>query len=107
MKIRFLNKTIEHKRFGYSPIYYDERKERLSEKKEQYRKLEDGEMSGDERRDILRSNLRQEFSRADYRKREKKTSNIRILLLIGVILALGYLVFNGMDDIDSIVNKLW
>ncbi len=107
MKIRFLNKTIEHKQFGYSPVYYDERKERLARKKEQYRKLEEGEMSSDERREILRGNLRQEFSRADYRKREQKTSNIRILLLIGVILALGYLVFNGMDDIDSIVSKLW
>ena len=107
MKIRFLNKTIEHKRFGYTPMYYDERKERLAEKKDQYKKLQNGEMSDEERKDILRGNLRHEFSRADYRKREQKTSNMRILLLIGAILALGYLVFNGMDDIDSIVNKLW
>ena len=64
-------------------------------------------MSKDERRDMLRDNLRSEFSRADYRRREQKTSNIRIILLIGVLLVLGYLVFNGVSEVDTIVNKLW
>ena len=107
MKIRFFNSNTEHKRFGYSPMYFDERKERLAHKKEQYQRIQDGEMSKDERRDMLRDNLRSEFSRADYRRREQKTSNIRIILLIGVLLVLGYLVFNGVSEVDTIVNKLW
>ena len=107
MKIRFFNSNTEHKRFGYSPIYYDERKERLAHKKEQYQKIQDGDMPKEERREMLRDNLRSEFSRADYRRKEQKTSNFRILLLIGVVLALGFLVCNGISEVDTIVNKLW
>ena len=49
MKLRFLNKNIEHKRFTYSPMYYDEQKEKLENKKAQYRSLEGDELSSSER----------------------------------------------------------
>jgi hypothetical protein len=107
MKIRFLNSNTEHKRFGYSPIYYDERKQKLAQKREQFKRLESGEISDEERREMLRGNLRNEYSRADYRQKEQRSSNIRIIILIVVLLGLGYLVFNGVDEVDTVVNKLW
>lgn len=107
MKFQFLNKTIRHRQYDYTPMYYDERKEQLDKKRELYERIESGQITAEERREMLRDNLRSEYSRADYRQRQKSTSNLRIFLLIGLILALGYLVFNGVDEVDTVVKKLW
>ncbi len=107
MKIRFLNKTIQHQRFNYQPLYYDQRKEELAQKKKLYKELEDGEMSDLRRKELFKKTIREEFNRAEYRQNQKRTSNYRILLLIFIILALGYFVFNGVDEVDTVVKKLW
>ena len=60
-----------------------------------------------ERRELLRENLRSEFSRSEVRKNTNRTSNLRVLLLIGLILALGYFILNGVDEVDTVVKKLW
>lgn len=107
MKIRFLNKIIEHQRFQYNPMYYDERKERLDRKKDEYRKMEKGEMTDDERRKFFRENIREGFSRAEYRQNQNKSYNLRVLILIAIIVGLGYFIFNGLDDVDKVVKKIW
>lgn len=107
MKLRFLNKTIQHRQFDYSPLYFDERKDRLNKKKELYSKLETGELSEDDRREMLRNSIREEWSRTEHRKELNKKANIRILLLIALILILGYFIFNGVDQVDTVVKKLW
>ncbi len=107
MKFRFLNKTIENRQFDYSPMYYDERKERLNRKKKEYAKLENENLSDSERTEIFRNNLKEGWSRAEYRSSQQKSSNIRVLILIGLIVALGYFIFNGVDEVDTVVTKLW
>ncbi|MFZ9027566.1 MAG: hypothetical protein ACO2Z9_01045 [Crocinitomicaceae bacterium] len=107
MKIRFLNKTIENKRFEYTPMYYDEKKEALDKKKELYRRMKEDELSESEKREMLREEMRQSWSRTNYRKSQEKASNIRILILVLVFLALGYFIFNGVDEVDTIVEKIW
>lgn len=107
MKFRFLNKTIQNQRFNYNPMYYSERKERLDRKKVQYEKLEDNSLSDTERRELFRENLKEGFSRAHYRQTQQRSSNIRVLILIGLILVLGYFVFNGVSQVDTVVKKLW
>ena len=107
MKIRFLNKTIENRRFDYTPMYYDEKKEALDKKKELYRRMNDGELSESEKKEMLRDEMRQSWSRTNYRKSQEKASNIRILILVLVFLALGYFIFNGIDEVDTIVEKIW
>ncbi len=107
MKFRFLNKTIQNQRFNYNPMYYNERKERLDRKREQYQKLEDNTLSETERRELFRENLKEGFSRAQYRQTQQRSSNIRVLILIGLILVLGYFVFNGVSEVDTVVKKLW
>ena len=107
MKFRFLNKTIKNQRFNYNPMYYDERKERLNRKKEQYQKLENDTMSESERRELFRENLKDGFSRANYRQTQRKNSNMRIIILIALMLALGYFIFNGVNEVDTVVKKLW
>ena len=107
MKIKFLNKTIENQRFNYNPRYYDERKEQLASKKKLFKELDDKDTSGERRKEIFRDSIKGEYSRAQYRNNEKRTSNYRILLLILIIVTLGYFVFNGVDEVDTVVKKLW
>lgn len=107
MKFRFLNKTISNQRFNYNPMYYDERKERLDRKREQYQKLESNTLSEAEKREMFRENLKEGFSRAQYRQTQQRSSNIRVLILVGLILALGYFIFNGISEVDTVVKKLW
>lgn len=107
MKLRFLNKTIENKRFNYTPMYYDEQKEYLELKKAQYRDLPEDEKGDELRKSILRNELQTGWSRVQHATAERKASNVRILLLIGIIVGLGYFILFGLDEVDVVVEKLW
>lgn len=107
MKIKFLANNIRNKRFDYSPMYYDERKERLELKKKEYEMLENKELSDIDRQRILRQNIQESWSRTKGAQSQISASNLRILILIGVILVLGYFIFNGLNDVDHVVKKLW
>tara|TARA_B110000503_G_scaffold131447_1_gene206103 strand:- start:334 stop:657 length:324 start_codon:yes stop_codon:yes gene_type:complete len=107
MKIRFLNKIVQHQRFNYNPRYYDERKIQLDKKKKLYQELDENEVSETRRTEIFKENIKGEWSRAQYRQSQQKSSNMRVVLLITLIIALGYFVFNGVDQVDTIVNNLW
>lgn len=107
MKFQFLSKTNNNKRFRYTPMYYDERKERLELKKKEYEKIEREDLDDQSRRSILRNNLQASWSRQKHAQSQKRTSNMRVLLLIAILLLLGYVVFNGVDEVDTVVKKLW
>ena len=107
MKIKFLNNTAQNQRFQYNPMYYDERKIRLAQKKKQYEELDSSDLPDERRKEIFRENIKGEWNRAQYRQSENKSSNIRVLLLIVAIVTLGYFVFNGIDEVDTIVKNLW
>jgi len=107
MKIRFLKNTLQNKRFEYTPRYYDERKEALEQKKQYYEKVSTGELTDEERRMAFRENFKGELSRGEYRQGQNRSANIRVILLIVIIVALGYFVLYGLEDVDKVVNKLW
>ncbi len=107
MKFQFLNKTFKNKQFDYSPRYYDERKERLALKKKEFEKLENSELNVNERKSILRSNMQNTWSRAKSSQKQKQSSNLRVLMLIGILLVLGYFILNGINEVDTVVKKLW
>jgi len=88
-------------------MYYDEQKEYLELKKAQYRDLGDDEDSIETRKAILRHEISTGWSRVQHSSRERKTSNIRILLLIGIIILLGYFILYGMEQLDTVAEKLW
>ena len=88
-------------------MYFDARREKLARKRKHYTKLEDGTVSGEERMEVLRENIQRSWSRTEVRKNAHRSSNIRIILLIALIVGLGYFIFNGIDEVDTIVNKLW
>ena len=107
MKFKFLANTIKNKRFDYAPRYYDERKERLNLKKKEFDRLENEDLSDKDRQKILRQNMQDSWSRASNAQSQRSTSNFRVLLLIVILLVLGYFVFNGISEVDTVVKKLW
>ena len=107
MNFRFLNNTLENQRYQYNPRYYDPRKERLVKKKEQYQKLDNEDVSDEERREYFKEKIKENWSGGEFRQAQKRSSNIRVILLVGLILALGYFIFNGVDEVDTIVTNLW
>lgn len=107
MKFKFLNKVIGHQRFNYNPMYYDERKERIERKKEQYQSLNDGSITDEERRELLKDQIRENWTRGEYRQTQKRSSNVRIIVILCVIVVLGYFIFNGIDEVDTIVENLY
>lgn len=107
MKITFFSKTRAHKKFHYIPMYYDEQKEYLELKKAQYRDRDKTEQDIETRKDILRQEMSANWSRTQNAAAAKRTSNIRILILIGLIVALGYFILYGLDQVDVVINKLW
>ncbi|MEJ6777224.1 MAG: hypothetical protein QNK85_07875 [Crocinitomicaceae bacterium] len=107
MKFRFLNKTIENQRFNYSPMYYDDRKQRLERKKIQYQELAKEDVSEYKRKEIFRDTIKEGWNRSEYRQNANKSSNIRVLILIVIIVGLGYFIFNGVDEVDTVVTKIW
>lgn len=106
MQIRFFNKNFHHKRFEFNPRYYDERKERLELKKAEYDRIANQDLSQEERQDLLRQHMKENWSRAQGSQRQRSSSNIRILIIILIMLALGYFILNGLDDVDVVVKKL-
>jgi hypothetical protein len=106
MQFKFLNKTFKPKNFNYSPMYYDERKERLELKKAQYERLTAEDVSEEERRNMLRQSMHETWDRTKHAQQQRYSSNMRTLILLLLIVALGYFIFNGLDDVDTVVKKL-
>ncbi|MBU2020487.1 MAG: hypothetical protein KJ941_12645 [Bacteroidetes bacterium] len=107
MKFRFLTKTVQNKKFDYSPMYYDERKERLELKKREFERIQKGDISDQERKEILRRNMQASWTRSKNTSKQKQSANYRVILLIIIILAVGYFFLDGMDEVDNVVKKLW
>ena len=106
MQFRFLNKTFKNKRFDFSPMHYDERKERLDLKKAQFESLKREDLTEEERRKILRQNMSESWNRGSNIEKQRSSANLRVFLLIILIVILGYFIFNGLDDVDVVVKKI-
>jgi hypothetical protein len=104
MAFGFLSKVGRHKRFNFSPRYYDERKERIELKKIKYQESNLDEHG--QRSEILRESIQQSWNRGKHIRKQKQSANMRILILIIVIVFLGYFIFNGLDDIDQVIKSI-
>lgn len=102
--MKLFNTPSRYKRFSFYTRFYDERKERLELKKKQFEDLENA--TEEERKSIFREQIRDSWAMGKVREGEKLQSNIRILILIAIILILGYFVFNGLEQIESVIFRL-
>jgi len=104
MAFKIFNTKIHHKRFDFIPRHYDERKERLELKRKQYQ--ENDSLTESERIEAMRKQFRENWSPGKMRTQANAKSNFRIFILIGVIIVLGYFIFNGMDHIEQVIYKI-
>ncbi len=86
--------------FNFHPRYYDERKERLQKKIELY----SGENKTEDRvRSIkFRSELEDNWGKGHYKSQTFK-SNLRLIIILVLILALFYYIFIGLDNVGSLL----
>jgi hypothetical protein len=104
MKLKFFSKVNSYKRFHFNPRIYDERKERIEAMVAKYKDQQD--ISVNQRRENLKLSISDTWGRGEYRQKQTKSSNIRIILII-LLITLGiYLIFNNSSGSDVIVHKL-
>jgi len=99
------NKRIKHRRFDYTPRYYDPEKEALKERIEQY-SGDQGDLNKAKSR--IKSGLRQKY-RADqsYKKALQRKSNVRLIMIILILLFLSYMLLQSdriFHILDSFTN---
>lgn len=85
-----------YRRFEYTPRYYDPRKEELKRKVEQYNKTNSGDTEAYSREINFRSNTEDRWGNSEY-KTQSVRSNIRLIIILGIILVAFYYLFIGLD----------
>jgi hypothetical protein len=87
--------------FNFYPRYYDERKERLKKKVE----LFSGENKTEDRaRSIkFRAEIEDSWGNSGY-KNQTIRSNVRLIIILALIIALFYYLFGGIDNVASMIK---
>ncbi len=86
-----------HKRFDYVPRYYDADKEALQRKINQANREAGEEANSNYAREIeFRSQLQSKWGNSDY-KAASMRSNIRLIVILGLLLIAFYYVFVALD----------
>lgn len=102
--MRIFNIKPRYKRFNFYTRFYDESKERIELKRKQYHDLENA--SAEERKMILKEQMRESWSNGKKRQSANLYFNIRIITLICIIFLLGYFIFNGVDSVEKVIYKI-
>lgn len=104
MKIRFFSKINSNRRFDYAPRYYDERKDRLDSMARKYESSE--EMDDEQRHSMLRQSISDTWGRGENRTKHKVSSNGRFVIILIILIAILYFIFQSGSTIDTIVETL-
>ena len=98
MRFTFI-KTPRHRKFNYDPIYYDPEKEEREARRRQIR--QEMGMSVDEEKgrgytERIRGGMRKRIkSHFDVSRTERKKSNLRLIIILMVLMALFYYLLNS------------
>ena len=63
-------------------------------------------LSDEDRKSLLREQFRDSWSLGQTRQQANYQANFRTLILIGVLVVLGYFIFNGIEGIQSVIYKI-
>ncbi len=87
----------ENRQFNYKPRIYDEQKEKLEKRRLEIEKeLAREKKLGKVYESHLRERIGESWSRKE-NHRQKRNSNVRLLLILGIIVAILYVVYGKFD----------
>ena len=91
-------KLPKHKRFGFTPRVFDEDKERFEKRKKNIaNELGISQSDPSKSREInFRANM-QDKGVSAYRSNATLFSNLRLLVILGILLIVFYFIFNNLD----------
>lgn len=102
-------KRPKHKKFGYSPRYYDENKERLEQ---QVGKYDDETNDKEKAKQRISAGLRQSYiGDESYRKTHTRKSNMRVLFILAILIVVSYMIMSStsiqimLESFDGTGNK--
>mgnify|MGYP000421397754 CR=1 FL=1 len=98
MRIPQFTKINRHRSFDYTPMYYNPEKEDLDNRVKAIKaQMEENSESSDADREArLRAQFKQNSSSLSY-KSKNMSSTIRMIIILGLVLYLGYVVFSNLD----------
>lgn len=110
MKFQFLTRVNKYKGFHFTPRFYDARKEDLDRRIKQHQTDQDAERDEhfiDNKKEELRDSIARSWGRTELRMKQKKSSNVRVVLIILALFTLGYFIFSKEKTIEKpIIHKI-
>ena len=98
MRVPHFSKINRHRNFDYTPMYYNPQKEELDNRVKAIQQEMGGESDdeGVDREVRLRAQFKQNTETLSY-KSKNRSSSIRMMIILGLILYFGYIVFTNLD----------
>jgi hypothetical protein len=98
MRVPQFSKINRHRNFDYTPMYYNPEKEDLDNRVKAIKEEmgEKSESSDVDREARLRAQFKQNSNTLSY-KSKNMSSTIRMMIILGLVLYLGYIVFTNLD----------
>jgi hypothetical protein len=104
-RIRFM-KVNKHKRFDYSPRYYDERKERLDKLVKKHEKEALSDTKKMEYRERLKQRIADNWESNASSAAASRSANLRLIIILVVLLAAVYFILDYVDIFANDVTKI-
>ena len=101
-RIRFM-KVNKHKRFDYTPRYYDERKERLNKMVEKHQKDAQSDTDRLAYREKLKQRIADNWENNAASASASRAANLRLIIILVVLLAAVYFI---LDYVDIFANDV-
>lgn len=109
-RIQFI-KVNRHKRYDYTPRYYDERKERLDALVKKYQEEENDDnvdTSSAEYRARIKQRIEQDWNMNSAQASSARAANVRLIIILCALLLITYFILDYVEifsaDVISIEN---
>ena len=104
-KLSLFKLPNRHRRFDYMPRYYDPKKELLENKIKQAQLSKGEGVEGQVAREIrFKSEMQDKWGNSDY-KAQSLRSNIRLILILGIVILIFYYIFVGLDGLGYFLDN--
>lgn len=97
-RIRFM-KVNRHKKFNFTPRFYDERKDRIRKLKEVY--SDSSKLTPDEKQLQLRERIQSNWKANKTYSQKSKSANLRLIIILAILLLVAYLILGNVDLFTS------